>query len=124
VAAQAALFGQVEKPHSCNAVQAQTERMGRDASDAAHLQQQVQQQLQAKGRLLGEMTDANKQLQVCLTFLACARTCSASSMSISLFCIWHLMHCHLGSEADKPGLWLQSIVGNAAWSCSSPCVPG
>ncbi len=56
----------------CNAVQAQLERMGRDASDAAQLQQQVQQQVQAKGRLLGEMTEANKQAQVCLTLLACA----------------------------------------------------
>ncbi len=62
----------MEKPNGCNAVQAQVERMGRDASDAAQLQQQVQQQLQSKERLLGETTDANKQAQVCLTFLACA----------------------------------------------------
>ncbi len=57
----------MEKPNGCNAVQAQVERMGRDASDAAHLQQ-----LQAKERLLGDMIDANKQLQVCLTFSAYA----------------------------------------------------
>ena len=44
--------------------------MCRDASDAAHLQQQVQQQLQAKDRLLGEVDDANKQAQICLTLLA------------------------------------------------------
>ncbi len=73
----------MEKPNGCNAVQAQVESMGRDACDAAHLQQQ----LQAKERLLEEVTDANKQAQVCLTFLACARMCSASGMSISLFCI-------------------------------------
>ncbi len=70
VAAQAALFWQVEKPNGCNAVQAQVERMGRDASDGAQVQQQVQQQLQAKERLLDEVTDANKQLQVCFTLLA------------------------------------------------------
>ena len=62
----------MEEPNGCNAVQAQVEKMGRDANDAAHLQQQLQQQVQAKERLLGDMTDANKQLQVCLTFLAYA----------------------------------------------------
>ncbi len=44
--------------------------MGRDARDAAHLQQQVQQlqqQLQGKERLLVEANDANRQAQVCLT---------------------------------------------------------
>jgi len=60
----------MEKPNGCNAVQAQVERMGKDASDAAQKQQQVQQQLQAKERLLGEVTNANKQLQVCFTLLA------------------------------------------------------
>ena len=44
--------------------------MGRDASDGAQVQQQLQQQLQAKERLLDEVTDANKQLQVCFTLLA------------------------------------------------------
>lgn len=44
--------------------------MGGDASDAAQLQQQVQQQVQANERLLAEVTDANKQLQVCFTFFA------------------------------------------------------
>ncbi len=39
------------------------ERMGKDACDAAQLQQQVQD----KERLLGEANDANKQAQVCLT---------------------------------------------------------
>ncbi|DBA94257.1 TPA: hypothetical protein ACH3X1_001875 [Trebouxia sp. C0004] len=66
VAAQPALFWQVEKPYGCNAVQAQMERTASDAHDAAHLQQQVQQlqqQLQGKERLLGEVTDANKQAQ-------------------------------------------------------------
>lgn len=48
------------------------ERMGRGAIDAAQLQQQVQQQLQAKERLLGEVTDANKQAQVRLALLAYA----------------------------------------------------
>ena len=67
MAAQALLFWQVEKPNGCDAVQAQVERMGRDA---AQLQQQVQQQLQAKERLLGEANDANKQAQVCITFSA------------------------------------------------------
>jgi len=70
VAAQATLFWQVEKPNGCNAVQAQVERMGRDANDAAQLQQQVQQQLQSKERLLGEANDATRQAQVCLTLLA------------------------------------------------------
>lgn len=44
--------------------------MCRDASDAAHLQQQVQQQLQVKDRLLGEVDDSNKQAQVRLALLA------------------------------------------------------
>ena len=44
--------------------------MEKDASYAAKLQQQVQQQLQVKDRLLGEVDDANKQAQVCLTLLA------------------------------------------------------
>ena len=70
MAAQALLFWQVEKPNGCDAVQAQVERMGRDTRDAAQLQQQVQQQLQAKERLLGEANDANKQAQVCITFSA------------------------------------------------------
>ncbi len=70
MAAQATLFWQVEKPNGCNAVQAQVERMGRDANDAAQLQQQVQQQLQSKERLLGEANDATRQAQVCLTLLA------------------------------------------------------
>ncbi len=43
------------------------ERMGKGACDAAQLQQQVQQQVQDKERLLGEANDANKQAQVCLT---------------------------------------------------------
>jgi len=64
VAAQATLFWPVEKSNGCNAVQAQVERMGRDANDAAQLQQQVQQ---AKERLLGEANDAKRQAQVCLT---------------------------------------------------------
>ncbi|KAL0027265.1 hypothetical protein WJX77_008221 [Trebouxia sp. C0004] len=47
-------------------MKAQMERTASDAHDAAHLQQQVQQlqqQLQGKERLLGEVTDANKQAQ-------------------------------------------------------------
>ena len=44
--------------------------MERDANYAAKLQQQVQQQLQVKDRLLGEVDDSNKQAQVCLTLLA------------------------------------------------------
>ncbi len=62
MAAQATLFWQVQKPNGCNVVQAQMERMGRDACDAA----QLQQQLQDKERLLGEANDATRQAQVCL----------------------------------------------------------
>ena len=63
MAAQAVLFWQVEKPNGCDAVQTQVEWMGREASDAA----QVRQQMQAKERLLGEANDAIRQAQVCLT---------------------------------------------------------
>ncbi|KAL0048103.1 hypothetical protein WJX82_007750 [Trebouxia sp. C0006] len=44
-------------------LKAQMERMSRDASDAAQVQQQLQQQVQDKERLLGEANDATKQLQ-------------------------------------------------------------
>ncbi|KAL0024173.1 hypothetical protein WJX77_004256 [Trebouxia sp. C0004] len=54
------------------AVEAQMERMGRDASDAAHLQEQVQQ-LQARERLQGEVTGANKQVQAELAAQAAGR---------------------------------------------------
>jgi len=90
VAAQASLFWQVEKPNDCNAVQAQVARMGRDAHDAAHLQQQLrqlQQQLQGKERLLGEVNDAHRQAQVCLTLLAYVWRRNASRQSISHFCM-------------------------------------
>jgi hypothetical protein len=83
VAAQASLFWQVEKPNDCNAVQAQVARMGRDAHDAAHLQQQ----LQGKERLLGEVNDAHRQAQVCLTLLAYVWRRNASRQSISHFCM-------------------------------------
>ena len=62
--------GKWRSPMVCNAVQAQMERMSRDASDAAQVQQQLQQQVQDKERLLGEANDATKQLQVCFTLLA------------------------------------------------------
>jgi len=58
----------------CNAVQAQMERMGKDACDAAQLQQQVQD----KERLLGEANDAIRQAQVSLTLLAYVQRFSAS----------------------------------------------
>ncbi|KAL0024228.1 hypothetical protein WJX77_010549 [Trebouxia sp. C0004] len=62
----------VEKPNGRNAVQAEVDRMGRDASDAAYMQQQLQQ-LQSKERLLGEVTDANKQAQAELAAQAAGR---------------------------------------------------
>ncbi len=73
--AQATLFWQEEKLNGCNTVQAQVEKMGRDASDAA----QMQQQLQDKERLLRDTNDANQQVQVCLTLLAYVEGHNASS---------------------------------------------
>ncbi len=86
----------------CDAVQAQMERMGRDASNATHLQQQ----LQAKDKLLGEADDAIRQAKVCLTLLAYVRRDSASCCRISLSCMWHEMHCHLGGKSGKKQPWL------------------
>ncbi|DBA94410.1 TPA: hypothetical protein ACH3X1_002010 [Trebouxia sp. C0004] len=61
------------------AVEAQMERMGRDASDAAHLQEQVQQ-LQARERLQGEVTGANKQVQAELAAQAAGRQQAISDL--------------------------------------------
>ena len=97
MAAQAVLIWQVEKPNGCNAVQAQLERMGRDASESTHLQQQVQ----SKERLLGEANDAIEQTKVCFALLPYVCRCNASCQSISLSCTQHVMHCHLDEEIAK-----------------------